>query len=70
MRRNLFIEVCSCSSDFMNEISGPAADIMIDAANIFSKQAKGDKLGANEDKQESKQGKDAFGRPQGAVDNP
>ena len=54
----------------MDEIPGPAADIVIDAADVFAEQTETDKLRADENEEQSKKGEDALCGPGGPMDQP
>lgn len=57
-----------CTTDFLNEKAGPASDIMIDAADVFTEQTEAYKLCPNEDKEKRKKGEYTLGGPNGAID--
>ena len=54
-------------ANILNEITGSGAHIHVGAANIFSQQPHGDKLRADKDKQNCKQGEHTFRGPTRAV---
>ena len=53
--------------DFMDKKAGPAANIVIDASDVFTEKTHADKLCPNKDKEHRKQRKYALGSPLGAV---